>query len=277
VRRGDLLRARRALQAGARGAARATRQAAQLSPHRALHAGASEAIALVPPGRFGELLAATEAIVAFAAEEGPRICATGLVALAGRALSLFEAGREGETSRPIELLEQHLSGAVELRTYGHPIAELLRPVLGQDGIRRLIRPPDHQAGAGGEIGRLRTLLPVVAASGGDRELDEAIAAARGLAGPACAPALACFADWATAVAAARAGRHEEALQGGLEAAARLDRLGERYTADRLLAELLPLLPGDAAAREAGAAARRLDAIGARASAAMLVRGERAPS
>jgi hypothetical protein len=258
-----------------RTAARTTAQAAHLSPHRALHAGASQAIALVPPGRFAELLAATETIVPLAEEEGPRICATGLVALAGRALALFEAGRDRDTRRPMELLEEHMFAAVELRTYGHPIAELLRPVLGPDGIRRLIRPPDHDEGAGGEVSRPRALLPVVAAGGSDRELEGAIAAARSLARPACAPALACFADWAAAAAGARAGRCADALRGGVQATATLARLGERYTADRLLAELLPHIPGDAAAREAGLAARRLAASGARASANMLVSRERA--
>jgi hypothetical protein len=236
---------------------------------------ASEAIALVPPGRFDELLADTERIVGFAEEEGRRICATGLVALAGRALALFEAGREPEARRAVELLERFSTSAVELRTYGHPIAELVRPILGPEATRRLIRPPVSHEDAGGAVSRLRVLLPVAALSGSDGELARAIADARSLAGPACAPALGRIADWAEAAAHSRGGRYVEALEAGVAAAAGLAEAGEPYTGDRLLADLLALLPGTVAAPHVDPVARRLTAMGARQSAQLASRQERA--
>jgi predicted ATPase len=70
----------------------ATREAARMSPHRATHAASAEAHCLVPAGRFEELIEVTTRVVDVVRDEGGRLCQTGSVGLAGRALALYERG-----------------------------------------------------------------------------------------------------------------------------------------------------------------------------------------
>lgn len=256
-------------------AAETSRQAAALSTHRALHAGAFEAVALVPAGHFRELLETTERVTDLAEQEGPRICATGMVALAGRALALFEAGHDEAAEHAIALLRRLAPSARSVRTYGHPTAEMLRPVLGAKAARTWIDQAERRGDVGTETNRLRALLPVLAQVGDDGELRATVAEARALAGPACAPALAWLADLAEAMLWARAGRHDEAATQAEAAAAALEGHGERYTAARVLAELVPALSSPAAAELARATMARLVDMGALASARLLL-ASRAP-
>jgi hypothetical protein len=256
-------------------AAETSRQAAALSPHRALHAGAFEAIALVPAGHFEELLEKTERVTDLAEQEGARICATGMVALAGRALALFEAGHDDAAEHAIALLRRLAPSARSVRTYGHPTAEMLRPVLGAEAVRTWIAEAERRGDVGTEVNRLRALLPVLAQVGDEGELSAAMAEARALAAPACAPALTWLADLAEAALLARAGRHDEAAAQAETAAAGLEGNGERYTAARVLAELLPALSSPAAAELAQRTTARLVDMGALASARLLL-ASRAP-
>jgi tetratricopeptide (TPR) repeat protein len=252
-------------------AAETTRQAVRLSPHRALHAGASETIALAPAGRFGELLAATDRVAQLAEAEGNRICATGLVAVAGRVLALHEAGEDGEAERTVGLMRRLAPFAGSFRTYGHPVAELLRPVFGPDSTRRFVEESEWRGDTGSRVTRLRVLLPVFAHGEDPDELRRAVAEARALARPACAPALGWIADLAEARLWAREGRAEEAIAQAETAAAALDDHGERYTAARLLAELLADLGGAGGSIEpAQRTAARLTDMGALASARLLL-------
>jgi DNA-binding SARP family transcriptional activator/tetratricopeptide (TPR) repeat protein len=250
-------------------AAEATRQAVHLSPHRALHAGAAEVVALAPAGRFGELLGATERVVGLAEGEGDRVCATGLLALAGRVLALYEAEEEPQAERALALLRRLAPVAGAFRTFGHPAAELLRPVLGATATRRFIDEAEWRGEPGDAISRLRATLPVLALAGDAAELRGAIDEARALAGPACAPALAWIADMAEAALWAREGDIEHATAHAEAAAAALDRHGERYTAARLAAELLPSVGGPQAAGLGRRTAARLSSMGALASARLV--------
>jgi len=251
-------------------AAETTRQAVRLSPHRALHAGAAEALALAPTGRLTELLEATGRVSELAEAEGQRICATGLVALAGRVLALFEAGEEGGAERALELLRRLAPSTGTFRTFGHPAAELLRPVLGPEQTLRFIEESEWRGDTGDTVNRLRATLPVLAVGGDLDELRRHVSEARALAGPACAPALGLVADLAEAGLWAREGRTEQATAQAETAADALDRHGERYTAARLLVELLPSLTGPAAAELAQRTTARLTDMGALASARLLL-------
>ena len=256
-------------------AAETTRAAAALSPHRGLHAAAFETIACAPCGRFRALLEVTERVVELADEEAGRLCGTGVVALAGRALALFEQGHEDEALQAVATLRRLAPSARFARTYGHPTAELLRPVVGFEASRVWIDESERRGDLGTEANRMRALLPVLAHLGDDTELTEAIAHARTLAGPACAPALACHADLAEAALWARGGRHDEATEQAEAAAGVLERRGEHYTAARAIAELLPLLDCEAAEGLAQPTAVRLADMGALASARLLLT-DRAP-
>jgi hypothetical protein len=94
-----------------------------------------------------------------------------------------------------------------------------------------------------------------------------IAEARALAGPACAPSLGWIAEWAQAMQLARSGSAAESLTKATRAASELEANAERYTAARLMTDLLPVLRGQPAASAAAGIADRLDAMGAHASAA----------
>ena len=104
------------------------------------------------------------------------------------------------------------------------------------------------------------------ALGGDGGLEDLIAEARALAGPTCAWSLASLADWAEAVELARQGASAAALKRAREATSEFEARGERYTAARLMADMLPFLEGGHAAAAASETAERLDAMGVHASA-----------
>jgi DNA-binding SARP family transcriptional activator len=252
-------------------AAKATRQAARLSAHRALHAGAAATVALVPPGGFAELLDATARVEELAEREGDRICATGLIALAGRALGVFEAGREQEAERMVALLRRVAPSAGRFRTFGYPAAQILRPVLGRDATMAFIEESEWRRNTGETVVRLRAVLSVLTAGGDPDEVRRTVAEARALAGPACAPALGWIADLAEAALWAREGEVDRGLRQARRAAGALDRHGERYTAARYLAELLPQFAGAAGSAElAQRTAERLTGMGALASARLLL-------
>jgi hypothetical protein len=99
------------------------------------------------------------------------------------------------------------------------------------------------------------------------DLERAVAEARELAAPVCAPYLAWIADWAESIQLAAAGRSAEALKKATEAAGALAAFGEQYTAVRLLVDLLPFLDAGARGSIAQETAHRLAAMGALASAA----------
>ena len=66
---------------------------------------------------------------------------------------------------------------------------------------------------------------------------------------------------------ARSGAAAESFTKASRAASELEANAERYTGGRLMTDLLPLLHGQLAASAAAGIADRLDAMGARASAA----------
>jgi hypothetical protein len=253
--------------AARRAAAEATEQAAGLSPHRGLHAAAAATFALARPGGLAELLAATEAVVELAAAEGERICSTGLMAVAGRCLALHEAQDPGADTA-LALLRRLATSARSLGGWGYSVAEILRPLVPPAETERRLAAGAPRAGAGTVVDRLRVELPLVALDGDEGQLDPLLARARALAGPACAPGLALIADWAEGVRLATVGRTAEALERALPACEGLEALGERYTGARLRADLLARLDDPPAALVARAA-DRLEALGARASAAAL--------
>src|SRR5207249_292433 len=78
----------------------ATRESVRMSPHRATHAASAEAHCLAPAGRFEELIEVTPRVVDVVREEGGRLCRTGSVGPAGRALALHERGERTRRARP---------------------------------------------------------------------------------------------------------------------------------------------------------------------------------
>ena len=253
--------------AARRAAAEATEQAAGLSPHRGLHAAAAATFALARPGGLAELLAATEAVVEHAVAEGERICATGLMAVAGRCLALHEALAPG-ADEALALLRRLAPTTRSLGGWNYEVAEIVRPLVPLPETDGRLVGEGKRAGAGAAVNRLRVELPVAALAGDWDRLAPLLARARGLAAPAGAPALVRIADWAEGVRLAAAGRTAEALERALPACEALEAHGERYTGARLLADLLARLddPPDALLARA---ADRLEALGARASAAAL--------
>jgi hypothetical protein len=214
-------------------------------------------------------------VVQVAHEEGGRLCGTGMVALAGRALALFERGRDDEVAQTLDTLRRLAPSARYARTYGHPTGELLRPVVGYEAAERWIAESDRRGDLGTEAQRLRAQLPVIAQLGDEAELEAAIELGRELAAAACANGLRSIADLAEAALWARTGRQAQAIARAEAAAAALDRYGESYTAARGLAELVQLLEPNAAAALAQRAAARLTEMGAEAS-ARLALGARVP-
>jgi tetratricopeptide (TPR) repeat protein len=246
-------------------------QAARLSPHRMLHAAAAGSMALVPTGRFAEFLDGTPGLEELAAAEGERLCATGTMGLAGRCLALHETG-DPSAERAFEVLRA-AAPPTRWLGWGHPLTELLRPAVSPDETRERLRSSGRPLEAWLVVRRLRTELALHAIAGDWDLLRDAMVQARALAASVGAPALAWHADWAAAVRLLADGRAEEALALAETATAALAGYGERYTAGRLMAELLALMGGEAPEELVASTADGLEAMGAHASAALARDGE----
>jgi class 3 adenylate cyclase len=254
-------------QAAATTAAEAGHLAAQLGPHRGLHAGSAQTSALLPAGRLPELLDATARAAELVAEEGMQTCFHGLIALAGQALAAHELKGQAAGAQALEAYDA-TKPLTESFQQLHTI-EILRPLLGvEETRRRLERVKVSQSDTVvARIYSVRLGLQVSALAGEWSEFERLAAEARELAQTACAPALASIADWGEAVRLAAVGRLEEARAKATAAAASLESFGERYTAARLLADFAEVLDGEAEADIVEDAAGRLEAVGALTSAA----------
>jgi hypothetical protein len=149
--------------------------------------------------------------------------------------------------------------------WGHPLTELLRPAVPEAETRERLRASRRPPEAWLTVRRLRTEL-VLNALAGDWDADT-VAQARALAVSARAPALGWHADWAEAVQLGG----EEGLARAQAATAALAAYGERYTAGRLMAELLART--DAPPALVASTAEELTAMGAHASAALARNGD----
>jgi hypothetical protein len=246
----------------------ATRESARLSAHHGTHAGAGETMALVPAGRFAELVEVTERVPSIVRQEGGRLCQMGALGLAGRALALFERGQREAADEALELLETAPAarGAVPFRCL---VIDIVRPLAGLERTRRVAESLGRaRATTTGRLYELRLDLQLSALAGDDwSAVEELVAEARELAPHACAPALTWIADWAEAVGLAAEGYGKDATARATRASRVLAEYGEAYTAARLLVDLLPFLDDELRAPLADDAAVRLEAMGAGASAA----------
>jgi hypothetical protein len=244
----------------------ATQEAVRMSPHRATHAASAEAHCLVPAGRFEELIEVTTRVLDVVRDEGGRLCQTGSVGLAGRALALYERGEQAAASEALELFESAPppEGLVHL----HWLAiDMLRPLAGAERTRQTGQlVADVGTTPAGRIYELRLKLQLSALLGEWTSLADLIPEARAVASRACAPSLGWTADWAQAVQRAAAGEGDKAVSDAMRAARALEDHGEPYTAARLLTDLLPFLERDLCTPVAERVASSLHAMGALTSA-----------
>jgi hypothetical protein len=243
-----------------------TSESLRLSAHHETHAAAGETMALVPGGRFAELVEVTERVEGIVREEGGRLCQMGALGLAGRALALFESGEREAAQDALELFESAPAprGAVPFRCLA---VDILRPLAGLEATRRAAgRLGNAPATVIGRLYELRLELQLAALTGDWPAVDALVPEARRLAGQASAPTLGWIADWAQAVSLAGSGDARAATQ-ATRAGHALEECGESYTAARLLVDLLPFLDADVRAPLAQDAGGRLRAMGAYASAA----------
>jgi class 3 adenylate cyclase/tetratricopeptide (TPR) repeat protein len=244
----------------------AARHAQQLSPHRRIHAACGQTTALLASGKLAKLAEATADVPELIREDGGRVCPFGAMALAGHAVSLYEAQNGEAAAVAVELLDSASQGA-EGPTMLYRAAEIVRPLTDLESTRsrleRIAGSPDVVP----RIYELRAALQLCALADDRDRLHELIAEARALAGPACAPSLGWIAEWAEAVELARSSAAAASFSRASRATGELEANAERYTAGRLMTDLLPLLQGQLPASTAAGVADRLDAMGASASAA----------
>jgi DNA-binding SARP family transcriptional activator len=237
-------------------AAEARRAAVRLSPHRRLHAASAQTVCLLPAGRLGELGEAVADAADLALDEGSRTCAMASLSIAGLAVAHFEALEPEAGDRAAALVEVtglHRADS-SFRLLG---IEVLRPFVGLERTRARLERADSARGLVDGVHHLRARLQLAALSGD--AVAELAARGQAIAREACAPALGWIADWALALEAGE-------LTRALTATAALRAYGERYTAARLEVDALARMPDDDAA---GAAAARLERMGALRSAAEL--------
>jgi hypothetical protein len=229
---------------------------------------------MLDQGRFPELYKAFEDLrvqpQVFLTEEGGHVCGSGAMALGRLAVTCFEREDESGAAEAVELMETGYRGRSGLPSL---IATLdtVRPIMGAEESRRKMlayRPRDLPFL---RLDRLRFDLQVTAVLD-EREHFSALAEqAHAKAGPLCAPWIGCIADWGRAMFMARDGHSSESVDRAMDATARLDGLGQRYRAARLLVDLLPLLDPEDARKVADTVVPRLKAMGAAASARLAAR------
>jgi class 3 adenylate cyclase len=249
-------------------AAEAAEQAQSLSPHHRIHAAFTQANHLLPTGRLTELLEATREVPDLVREEGGHTCGLGSQSLAGYAVALFESNDRSAAERAIELLDQT---EVSLQPVPHAlyrVSDVIRPIVGLERTAQRLEKAGTPKDVESHVWQLRASLSVYALTG-DPSWVPLAEEARLLARSACAPYLEWIADWGDAVFLARGGHSLalEALAGASAAVSSLEAYGERYTAARLLVDLLPFLGAPVASSLAGDLLGRLEAMSAFASAA----------
>lgn len=246
----------------------AVQLAADLGSHRRLHAGAAQTSCLLPAGRIEDLGQATRAAPRLVEEEEMHTCIYGVMALAGQVVTAFEMNEEEACAEALEVLD---TARTSFQDTAHGFqfwtVDILRPLLGTNEFRRRLAELEAPANASDWIYMLRAELQVCALEEEWDKVDAMAAKARGVASAACAPSLLYIAEWADSVRLAASGHPVEALGKTMRALASLEHVGEPYTAARLLADVVPFLDGAGRQKAAGEAARRLEAMGARASAA----------
>jgi predicted ATPase/class 3 adenylate cyclase len=245
--------------------AEAAALAARLGPHRSLHAGSAQTIALLPLGRFAELAEATAKAPDLVAEEGMHTCFHGLATLAGQALAAFELNEADASKRALEIYDATAVSMTGL--FAYRLVEILRPLIGVEDARRRAEQLEEHWSVQGQVYRLRVELQLNALEREWERLQELADRARSLAASACAPYLEWIADWGQAVEHAERGATHEAISTAKAAASALEAYGDRYLAARLLVDLLPFLGPGPASELAEDAIQRLEAIGAAGSAA----------
>jgi class 3 adenylate cyclase len=260
-----LVRAGRA-RAAEEAAEAAARHAEHLSPHRRIHAACGQTTALLASGQLMKLADATAQVPDLIREDGGQVCPFGAMALAGHAVSLYESENGAAAAAAVDLLDSASQGA-EGPALLYRAAEIIRPLTDLESTRSRLERIAGSPDAVPRIYELRAALQLCALVDDRHRLDELIAEARALAGPACAPSLGWIADWAEAVKLARSGATAESLTKATHAASELEANAERYTAARLMTDLLPVLEGQLPAGTAAGIADRLDTMGAHASAA----------
>jgi hypothetical protein len=200
-------------------ARRATRDSERLSPHQSIHAAAAEVMCLLPAGRFEELLRMTTHVPAVVRDEGGRLCQVGALALAGRALALFERGERDAAEDALALLEA-APPPVGLSTLRPLAIEIARPLAGLERTRRRAAELEPAASRAAQLYKLRLDLQLSALAADWGALGGLVAEARELAVSGCAPTLGWIADWADAVARASAGDGADAVRRATRAAER---------------------------------------------------------
>jgi DNA-binding SARP family transcriptional activator/class 3 adenylate cyclase len=245
-------------------ARRATHESARLSAHHHTHAAAAETMSLVPAGRFADLGRQTQRVPHIVRAEG-HACDMGALSLAGRALALYECGDRDAAYEALDLLAGPPPlGLVPLRCLA---IDFVRPLVGLERTQHMAASLESCTGTVMDrLYALRLSLQLSALAGDWATVDRLVAEAKQLAPRACAPAVAWIADWADAVRLAAAGSGNKAVGQARRAARGLQRYGEPYTAGRLLVDMLPFLDRGLRAKLAEAAAKRLNALGACASA-----------
>jgi hypothetical protein len=248
----------------------AVAQAKRLTPHRRIHTAHAVSQYLLDQGRFPELYKAFEDLrvrpYTFLTEEAGHVCGSGAMALGRLAVACFEREDKAGTAEAIELMESGYRARSGLPSL---IAtwDTVRPIVGAEESRRKMleyRPRDLPFL---RLDRLRFDLQVTAVLDERERFSELAEQAHAKAGPLCAPWLRCIAEWGEATFIARDERSSEAAERALNAMSRLDRLGQRYKAARLLVDLLPLLDPEDAHRVAVDVIPRLEEMGAGAGAA----------
>jgi len=251
-------------------ARRAVAQAERLTPHRRIHTAHAVSQYLLDQGRFSELYKAFEDLRAqphtFLTDEGGHVCGSGAMALGRLAVACFEREDEAGATEALELMETGYRGRSGLPSL-IATCDTVRPIMGAEESRRKMlefRPRDLPFL---RLDRLIFDLQVTAVLDEREDFSELAELAHAREDPLCAPWLGCIADWGEAMFLAREGRSSEAAGRGLDAAARLDRLGRRYRSARLLVDLLSVLDENEAHRVAEHVVPSLKAMGAHASAA----------
>jgi hypothetical protein len=229
-------------------------------PHVRLHAIGAYAACLAPVGQMAVLAGVSREAPDLALADESQTCGVGSLALAAAVLAAFETGDATAATRALEVFDATALAALSPSLgYRFRALEFLLPIVGAAGVRRRLTV---QASGAAHLFRLRLELRVAALTGEHQRVAELVPVARERARSACAPWLAWIATWAAAVTADGG----PSVRRARAAAAAFDRYGAPYTAARLLADLLPLLPAGDAVALAGELRPRFEAMGARGSA-----------
>ena len=207
--------------------------AMSMGVHQRIHGIGASTNFMMPNGQFFEILARTEPLPQYIADDGGLICDFGGSGMVSRTLALFERNLQEQGMKNLKLFQSGLPNVRRVPNVELQMVERVRPFIDVELALQLLDNTGELSAAAHQIYRVRARIPLAVIQGEWDEVERLIQKAEELVVPACAPMLAAIVGWAAGIRDNAEDQVREALADMMEP----------YTAARLAVDFFTLVPG----------------------------------